>query len=317
MAFKHHSTGGRLRKGLALFTALCIAFAMVPAAWADSVGSTPSAVTDSTTKSFVKLSKDVEIFTDDTKPASGTITVTNGTVLMLVSTSTYTVTDGTTSTEYGCLYYNNKRYNVVWADVSGDVMTASAVTTYVTGTLWTVTSYPSLKREYNLIGNVQVYALQVALSTLNYYSDALDGEYGLKTQAAVKSFQRAYSLTVDGYAGPLKLKVLYPLALAAYSGTARRAAPPRQQRECDDNVNLTAHVLLHQERAPAGGAFRHFPFLHQNLHHRRRHLVLRGLQQQLRLADGHLRKRGQQLVLVLLEHRHAQDHRQRQPAQIL
>jgi peptidoglycan hydrolase-like protein with peptidoglycan-binding domain len=36
--------------------------------------------------------------------------------------------------------------------------------------------------------NVQVYALQVALSTLNYYSDALDGEYGLKTQAAVKSF---------------------------------------------------------------------------------------------------------------------------------
>jgi hypothetical protein len=34
----------------------------------------------------VKLSSDVEIFSEDTKPASGTITVASGTVLMLVST---------------------------------------------------------------------------------------------------------------------------------------------------------------------------------------------------------------------------------------
>ncbi|MCE5343410.1 MAG: peptidoglycan-binding protein [Eubacteriales bacterium] len=220
MAFKPNSARSSLRKSISLLMAICIVFTMGPIALAASVGSIPSSVVDSAVKSFVKPTSAIEVFTETTKPSSGTVSVSSGTVLMLVSTDTYTVTDGTTSTEYGCLYFNNKRYNVVWADVSGAIMSTSDVSTYVTGTLWAPATYPSLKKADSLLGNVQVYALQMALSTLNYYSVALDGEYGEKTQTAVKSFQSANSLTVDGNAGPLTLKVLYPLALAAYSGTS-------------------------------------------------------------------------------------------------
>ncbi len=224
MAFKQNSAGNHLRKGISLLMAICIVFTMAPIALAASVGSTPSSVVDSATRSFVKLTSAVEIFKEDTKPASGTVSVPSGTVLMLVSTDTYTVTSGATTTEYGCLYYNNIRYNVVWANVSAAVMSATEVSTYITGTLWAPTTYPSLKKTDNRLGSLEVYALQLALSVLNYYSAALDGEYGDKTQTAVRSFQSAYSLTLDGNAGPLTLKVLYPLALAAYSGTTTGSA---------------------------------------------------------------------------------------------
>ena len=150
-----------------------------------------------------------------------------GTVLMLASTDTYTVTTTvttttpatTTTTEYGCVYYTSTRYNVKWSDISAMVMDTTAVQTYVVGTLWTVTDYPSLKPEMNLKRDVRVYGLQLALRTLGYYNGVLDGSYGSDTITAVKSFQKAYTKStggVDGYAGPLTQKVLYPLAIASY-----------------------------------------------------------------------------------------------------
>ncbi len=219
MAFLNKGVGRSPRRGISLLLVLALIFTLVPCAFASSVGSSPSAVTVSSTINFVRLGKAVNIFTTDSTPTTGAVTVATGSVLMLVSTNTYTITSGGASKEYGCLYYNNKRYNVLWSDVSSYILSASDLATYVTGTLWTVGTYPSLKRADNLLGNTEVYALQLALKTLGYYSNGLDGEYGEHTETAVKAFQKAYSLTADGNAGPITLKVLYPLAITKYTGS--------------------------------------------------------------------------------------------------
>lgn len=44
--------------------------------------------------------------------------------------------------------------------------------------------------------------LQEALHKLGYYNKAIDGSYGYYTKTAVKSFQSAYKLSVDGVFGP-------------------------------------------------------------------------------------------------------------------
>lgn len=43
---------------------------------------------------------------------------------------------------------------------------------------------------------------QHLLAYLGYYTGAIDGSYGLQTQAATEAFQRGYSLTADGRFGP-------------------------------------------------------------------------------------------------------------------
>ncbi|WP_209121494.1 N-acetylmuramoyl-L-alanine amidase [Alkalihalobacillus sp. BA299] len=50
-----------------------------------------------------------------------------------------------------------------------------------------------------------VKTLQENLNTLGHQSGTPDGIFGAKTEAAVKSFQRASNLTVDGIAGPQTL----------------------------------------------------------------------------------------------------------------
>lgn len=47
--------------------------------------------------------------------------------------------------------------------------------------------------------------IQRVLSNNGYYSGSIDGIYGEKTTAAVKKYQRAKGLTVDGVAGPRTL----------------------------------------------------------------------------------------------------------------
>ena len=61
----------------------------------------------------------------------------------------------------------------------------------------------------NLVGDVRVYALQVALYNLGYYTSTLDGSYGSGTVNAVMAFQRMNDLTVDGTAGPQTQRALY------------------------------------------------------------------------------------------------------------
>lgn len=60
---------------------------------------------------------------------------------------------------------------------------------------------------YGSTGN-EVKQIQTRLKSWGYYNGAVDGIYGSKTQAAVKSFQRANGLTADGVAGPKTLAAI-------------------------------------------------------------------------------------------------------------
>ena len=51
----------------------------------------------------------------------------------------------------------------------------------------------------------EVKKLQENLNKLGFNCGTVDGIFGVKTEAAVKAFQKAYSLTVDGIAGPATL----------------------------------------------------------------------------------------------------------------
>ncbi len=54
----------------------------------------------------------------------------------------------------------------------------------------------------------EVTAIQNVLKNKGYYTGKVDGIFGSKTLAAVKSFQKANGLTVDGIAGPQTLRAL-------------------------------------------------------------------------------------------------------------
>jgi len=60
---------------------------------------------------------------------------------------------------------------------------------------------------YGSSGN-EVKQIQTRLKSWGYYNGAVDGVYGSKTQAAVKSFQRANGLTADGVAGSKTLAAI-------------------------------------------------------------------------------------------------------------
>lgn len=73
---------------------------------------------------------------------------------------------------------------------------------YVTNNI----SIETLSR-YGSTGN-EVKQIQSRLKSWGYYKGSVDGVYGSKTQAAVKSFQRANGLTADGIAGPKTLAAI-------------------------------------------------------------------------------------------------------------
>jgi N-acetylmuramoyl-L-alanine amidase len=54
----------------------------------------------------------------------------------------------------------------------------------------------------------EVRAIQQKLKNWGYYDGEVDGVFGSKTQAAVKSFQKKNGLTVDGIAGPNTLRAM-------------------------------------------------------------------------------------------------------------
>ena len=161
-----------------------------------SIGSSSGNLTVSTNKAFVKLPANTVLFKTETKPATGGVTVPAGTVLMMYSTDTYTVS----SVKYCTLYYNNETYNAVYSEVSGGIMSVEDVNKYMNDLLNTALPY-TLKRELDLVGDVRVYALQVALERLSYYTGKLDGDFGAGTQSAVRNFQRGAKIEVDGECG--------------------------------------------------------------------------------------------------------------------
>lgn len=199
------------RAGLALLTVVCLLLTAVAPALAAtvSVGSTGSSLTPSATKVYIKLSRSVLFFKGDTYGTGATITPTVGAVCQLVTDDFYTASDGLT---YFGVYYMSDRYNVLRTDVINDIMSAADLESYITGTVWKQTTFTTLKEPLNLVGDIRVHALQLALQRLGYYTDKLDGNYGENTTAAVKKFQRANGLHADGAAGVLTQPVIYTLA---------------------------------------------------------------------------------------------------------
>lgn len=230
MTTKRCGAGQILRKGISLLLAICTISVFTPVALAASVGTSSSSVTDVFPLSFVRLVNATELFhfSNETTPVYGAatdkVTVPAGTVLIMASTSTFTVTDSSTTPatahEYNCVYYNNTKYNVE-SNLLPTPMPSAELLTYITGSLWQPSTYESLKSELNLKRNTAVYGLQAALQTIGYYGGVLDGSYGDDTVTAVKKFQKAYmsSTDVDGFAGQYTQKVLYPLAIARYAAT--------------------------------------------------------------------------------------------------
>ncbi len=174
-------------------------------------------VTPSTgAKTYIRLISNLNLFTQDEKPSSGFTTVGAGAVLQLVNTTTYTKNN----VQYCSVYYNNKSYNAVYADVQGSIMTEAQLTTYIVDTLWRESYKTSLKEELNLVGDINVHSAQYALSILGFYNGVLDGNFGGGTASAVRNFQRKNSLTVDGSIGPKTWVKLFPMAITAYSATS-------------------------------------------------------------------------------------------------
>lgn len=69
----------------------------------------------------------------------------------------------------------------------------------------------------NVIGKVK--DLQSRLKQLGYYQASIDGDFGNLTEAAVKAYQKAKKLTVDGCVGPQTWNSLFP----ASSGNSQPA----------------------------------------------------------------------------------------------
>jgi len=69
-------------------------------------------------------------------------------------------------------------------------------------TLVTYYNNPSIEVVEAALSTSQVKTLQTKLKRWGYYTGSVDGIYGPKTKAAVKSFQKKNGLVVDGVVGP-------------------------------------------------------------------------------------------------------------------
>lgn len=63
--------------------------------------------------------------------------------------------------------------------------------------------------------------LQYALNKANFNVGKIDGIFGQQTDNALRNFQRAYGLTVDGVAGPRTWEALFPFINGYFLYTVR------------------------------------------------------------------------------------------------
>lgn len=90
-----------------------------------------------------------------------------------------------------------------------------------------------------------VKSIQTRLKDWGYYSAEADGVYGSRTEAAVKKFQKANGLTVDGRAGPQTLEALgLPTGEAAASGSSGSGSGATG----DADLDLLARVISAEAR---------------------------------------------------------------------
>ena len=86
-----------------------------------------------------------------------------------------------------------------------------------------------------------VRTIQTKLSNWGYFSGAIDGIYGPKTEEAVKYFQRKNGLTADGVVGPATLRARGMSTTGGESSAASQA----------NSVDLRARVISAEARGEA------------------------------------------------------------------
>ena len=87
----------------------------------------------------------------------------------------------------------------------------------------------------------EVRQIQEKLKRWGYYTGSVDGVYGSKTVAAVKSFQRKNGLTVDGVAGPKTLS-----AMGINSSNSSKGSSSSSNNTND--VNLLSRLIYGEAR---------------------------------------------------------------------
>lgn len=83
----------------------------------------------------------------------------------------------------------------------------------------------------------EVTQIQTKLKRWGYYNGSIDGIYGSKTVAAVRSFQSKNGLTVDGIAGPKTLAAM-GITSSSSGGSSRN----------NSDLNLLAHLIYAEAR---------------------------------------------------------------------
>ena len=91
--------------------------------------------------------------------------------------------------------------------------------------------------KYGSSGN-EVTQIQTKLKRWGYYNGNIDGIYGSKTVAAVRSFQSKNGLTVDGIAGPKTLAAMGIFSSNSSGGSSTN----------NSDVNLLAHLIYAEAR---------------------------------------------------------------------
>ena len=85
----------------------------------------------------------------------------------------------------------------------------------------------------------EVKTIQTKLKRWGYYTGSIDGIYGSKTLAAVKSFQKKNGLTVDGIAGKKTLE-----AMGIYSSSSSSSSSSTNS----NNLNLLSRLVYGEAR---------------------------------------------------------------------
>ena len=97
----------------------------------------------------------------------------------------------------------------------------------------------------------RVKALQQALISLNYLSGRADGIFGNKTETAVRAFQSAKGLTVDGLAGRKTLKALESGGSAQSASSSSSSASSSSSSSSSSAVSAETAANIQEETAAA------------------------------------------------------------------
>lgn len=116
-------------------------------------------------------------------------------------------TDPTLSAPRMAYLYRGDEVSVQWPDGDWYRIKYNGMTGYVHGDYVAVSSSSDTMLKKGSRGNA-VSAMQKKLILLGYLNDTADGIFGTKTHAAVKKYQQANGLSVDGIAGPITLSAL-------------------------------------------------------------------------------------------------------------